>query len=62
MSVFFNSHENFTCIIHDVTCILLSVTVQDVESTLQDVETKGYPVNLTEFSYWIFFIRITHLK
>ena len=31
-------------------------TVQDVESTVPDVETKGNPVNLSAFSYWIFFI------
>ena len=51
-----NSHENFTCLLHDLMCMLLSVTVQGVESTVEDVETKVNPVNLKLFSIEDFLI------
>ena len=51
MSVFFNSHEVFTYILHDFTCILLSITAQNIDATVQDIETKGNPVNLAAFFY-----------
>ena len=59
---FFNSHENFTIILHDFTCMLLSVAIEDVESTAQAIEIRGNPVNVTAFSYGRFFKWNTHLK